>query len=152
MAESKIWEFNKGEWSEAYVFLKLLAEGRIYGADSKEEKNLSTYIDILNLLKFEKNKTFDGKTSYVATYTGSGESANTYVFPNIAPLITTCINEKKEGKQDPDWNKVVLIPVLAEIDSNNNITSIRSNLNMESACLVGGEKNPIKMQILYTTF
>ena len=101
---------------------------------------------------FEKNKTFDGKTSYVATYTGSGESANTYVFPNIAPLITTCINEKKQGKNDADWNKVVLIPVKAEIDSNNNITSIKSNLNMESACLVGGEKNPIKMQILYTTF
>ena len=62
MAESKIWEFNKGEWSEAYVFLKLLAEGRIYGADSKEEKNLSTYIDILNLLKFEKNMVTSGNT------------------------------------------------------------------------------------------
>jgi hypothetical protein len=65
--ESKIWKFNKGEWSEAYVFLKLLADGRIYGADNNEEKNLSTYIDILNLLKFEKKKTF----KFVRTGEGS---------------------------------------------------------------------------------
>jgi hypothetical protein len=25
-------------------------------------------------------------------------------------------------------------------------------LDMESACLMGGEKNPLKMQLLYTTF
>ena len=101
---------------------------------------------------FEKNKTFDGLTSFIATYTSSGEEANRYVFPNIASLITTCINEKKEGKQDEDWNKVVLIPVKTETDSNNNIIGVKSNLDMESACLVGGEKNPIKMQVLYTTF
>ena len=101
---------------------------------------------------FEKNKTFDNETSFVATYTGSGETGNTYIFPNIASLIKTCINEKKQGKQDEDWNKIVLIPVKTEMDSNDNIISIKSNLDMESACLVGGEKNPIKIQILYTTF
>lgn len=101
---------------------------------------------------FEKNKTFDDETSFVATYTGSGETGNTYMFPNIASLIKTCINEKKQGKQDEDWNKIVLIPVKTELDSNDNIISIKSNLDMESACLVGGEKNPIKIQILYTTF
>ena len=101
---------------------------------------------------FEKNKTYDGTTSYIATYTSVGETANTYAYANIAPLIQTCINEKKEGKQDEDWDKVVLIPVKTELDSNNNITSIKSNLDMESACLVGGEKTPIKVQVLYTTF
>lgn len=101
---------------------------------------------------FEKNETFDGITSYIATYSGSGETANTYAFTNIAPLITACINEKKEGKQDEDWNKVVLIPVKTESDSNGSITGIKSNLDMESSRLKGGEKNPIKLQILYTTF
>ena len=101
---------------------------------------------------FEKNKTYDGLTSYLATYSGSSASANTYSFPNIAPLITTCINEKKAGKQDEDWNKVVLIPVKTETDSQNSIIGVKSNLDMESSRLKGGEKEPIKLQILYTTF
>ena len=101
---------------------------------------------------FEKNETFDGLTSFVASYTSSGDEANKYSFPNIASLITACINEKKQGKHDEDWNKVVLIPVKAEMDSNNNIIGVKSNLDMESACLIGGEKDPIKIQVLYTTF
>ena len=101
---------------------------------------------------FEKNETFDGLTSYLATYSGSGESANTYAFTNIAPLITTCMNEKKKGKQDKDWDKVVLIPVKPETDSSDNIIGVKSNLDMESTRLIGGENNPIKLQVLYTTF
>lgn len=101
---------------------------------------------------FEKNETYDGQTSFLATYTSSGESANTYAFTNISPLITKCINEKKEGKNDADWNKVVLIPVITETDSNGSIIGIKSNLSMESACLVGGEKSPLKMQVLFTSF
>ena len=101
---------------------------------------------------FEKNETVDGVTSFVASYTSAGEEANTYVYPNIASLVTECINEKKNGKQGPDWDKVVLIPIKTEVDSNGSVTSIKSNLDMESACLVGGEKNPIRVQVLYTTF
>lgn len=101
---------------------------------------------------FEKNETFDGLTSYLATYSSSGETANTYAFTNIAPLITVCMNEKKEGKQDKDWDKVVLIPVKPETDSSDNIIGVKSNLDMESSRLVGGENNPIKLQVLYTTF
>ena len=101
---------------------------------------------------FEKNKTFDGLTSFIAEYVGSSETANTYSFPNISSLITLCINEKKQGKNEADWNKVVLIPVKTETDSNGTIIGLKSNLDMESACLMGGENHPLKMQILYTTF
>ena len=101
---------------------------------------------------FEKNKTFDGMTSYLATYSPSGATANTYAFTNIASLITTCINEKKEGKQDKDWDKVVLIPVKAETDASDQIIGVKSNLDMESSRLLGGENHPIKLQVLYTTF
>ena len=101
---------------------------------------------------FEKNKLSDNETSFLAQFVSSGEYANTYSFNNIAPLITYCMNEKAQGKADKDWDKVVLIPVQVAMDSNDNITSISSNLSMESACLVGGEKNPLKMQILFTTF
>jgi len=101
---------------------------------------------------FEKNKTFDNKTSFLAQYSGSGESANTYSYTNIGPLIAYCMAEKAQGKQDEDWNKVVLIPVKTETDSNNNIIGVKSNLDMESARLVGGEKSPLKMQVLYTIY
>lgn len=101
---------------------------------------------------FEKNKLYDNLTSYLAEYVGSGEAANTYSFNNIASLVTHCINEKKSGKINEDWDKVVLIPVKVEMDASSNITGVKSNLDMESACLKGGEKDKIQMQVLYTTF
>lgn len=100
---------------------------------------------------FEKNKTYDNKQSFLATYVSSGESANTYSFTNIAPLISLCLAEKAKGTQDDDWNKVVLIPVKTETDSSGNIIGIKSNLDMESACLIGGN-TPLKLQVLFTTF
>jgi hypothetical protein len=101
---------------------------------------------------FEKNETYNGKTSFIAEYVSSSANANAYSFPNISSLIAQCINEKKAGKNNGDWNKVVLIPVKTETDSNGSIIGLKSNLDMESACLVGGKKNPIQMQILYTKF
>ncbi|MBQ8887921.1 MAG: DUF4270 domain-containing protein [Bacteroidaceae bacterium] len=102
---------------------------------------------------FENNSIYDGKTSFIAQYVSSGESANTYSFTNIAPLISYCMNEKKNGTVTDDWNKVVLIPVKVETDSNSSIISIKSNLDMESARLkIGTEDNPLTLQVLYTTF
>lgn len=101
---------------------------------------------------FEKNKLYDGQTSFLAKYVSSGASGNTYSFTNIAPLVTYCINEKKKGEIKEDWDKVVLIPVKVETDASENITGVKSNLDMESASLKGGEKEQIKLQVLYTTF
>lgn len=101
---------------------------------------------------FEKNKLYDSQTSFLAQYVSSGASGNTYSFTNIAPLITYCINEKKNGLHKEDWDKVVLIPVKVETDASSNIIGVKSNLDMESAVLKGGEKDQIKMQVLYTTF
>lgn len=50
-----VWEFNKGEWTEAYVFLRLLGDGRIYGASANLVKDDRTYIDIINLIRDEPN-------------------------------------------------------------------------------------------------
>lgn len=44
------------------------------------------------------------------------------------------------------------IPVKVETDASENITGVKSNLDMESASLKGGEKEQIKLQVLYTTF
>lgn len=51
-----VWEFNRGEWTEAYVFLRLLGEGRIYGANTELVKDDTTYIDIVNVIRDEPDK------------------------------------------------------------------------------------------------
>lgn len=44
---------NKGEWSEFYVFLKLLGDGALFTADNKLKKNPNCYLDILNIIRQE---------------------------------------------------------------------------------------------------
>lgn len=46
---------NKGEWSEAYTFLKLLAEGRLYAADSKLQRIPGIYYPLIKILREESN-------------------------------------------------------------------------------------------------
>lgn len=105
---------------------------------------------------FENNQIPDNKTSYVSTY-----SSNKYSFSNIANLVTTCINEKKKGgtsdedweTKNPDWNKVVLIPVILNTDGNNNIIKVEHDLQMNSVRLKGGPKgNPIDLKVIYSRF
>jgi hypothetical protein len=45
--------FNKGEWSEVYTFLKLLADGRLYAADSNLNQISTIYYPILQILREE---------------------------------------------------------------------------------------------------
>lgn len=51
-----VWKFNRGEWTEAYVFLRLLGDGRIYSATSDLQKDNSTYIDIIKIIRDEPDK------------------------------------------------------------------------------------------------
>ena len=44
---------NKGEWSEAYVLLRLLAQGRMYAADENLEQIDSMYFPIIKILREE---------------------------------------------------------------------------------------------------
>ena len=50
-----MWEFNYGEWTEAYVFLRLLGNGRIYAADRNFTRDENVYINILNIIRHEKD-------------------------------------------------------------------------------------------------
>lgn len=129
-----------------------------YNEKSESPYSMSTPQYLLMVRKsemhsfFENNKTYDGKTSFLAEYVSSGESANTYAFTNIAPLLTYCMAEKESGKYTEDWNKVVLIPVDTELDSSGNVIGIKNSLKMQSTSLVGGKNHPIEMQVLFTTF
>lgn len=44
---------NKGEWSEVYVFLRLLEIGKLYAADANLNKIDSVFYDIINIIREE---------------------------------------------------------------------------------------------------
>ena len=46
---------NKGEWSELYVLVTLLAEGKLYQADYKLNKDLDNVYEIIKAYKSESD-------------------------------------------------------------------------------------------------
>lgn len=54
---SEIFSGNKGEWSEPYVLLKLLADGKIYLGDGKLNKLENLILPIINILREEQDGT-----------------------------------------------------------------------------------------------
>ncbi len=51
-----MWRYNRGEWSESYVFLKLLDEGVLYAADAELQKIDDIYYPIIKVLHQEFGK------------------------------------------------------------------------------------------------
>ncbi len=106
---------------------------------------------------FIKNKLNDDITSYSTTFT---QTSNEYAFNNISRLINYCANEYRQGTdsdpdweaKNPDWNKVVLIPISKTTDSNFGSTvAITHNHGMTSTRLRGG-KDPIAINIVTSKF
>lgn len=84
-----VWQFNRGEWTEAYVFMRLLGDGRIYGASSELTKDDSTYIDIINIIREEPDKMLiferfvDANIAYVKA-SKDGESIKVVTAPEFS--------------------------------------------------------------------
>lgn len=109
---------------------------------------------------FENHKVADGRTSYVTTF---NNARNCYTFNNIARLISYCKHEKAEGAKNeniseaeweakhPDWNKVLIIPVVASSNSQNVLTSVSHDMQMNSIKLVGGA-NKINLEVIYSKY
>ena len=106
---------------------------------------------------FLKNKLADSKTSFI---TGFTSSTNEYTFSNIASLIKACHREYQEGvennsnweAENPDWNKVVLIPVSTTEDSNNSIVKIMHDISISSVRLRGGTEYEIPIEVITSKF
>ena len=106
---------------------------------------------------FLKNKIADSKTSFITSFTSS---TNEYTFSNIANLIKICDKEQQDGlaenpnweAENPDWNKVVLIPVSTTLDSNNSIVKITHDISISSVRLRGGTEYEIPIQVVISKF
>lgn len=47
---------NRGEWSEAYVFLKLLADGKLYAADAQLDQIKTLFYPIIKIIRHENGR------------------------------------------------------------------------------------------------
>lgn len=106
---------------------------------------------------FLKNQLSDGETSFLASFTNS---SNEYIFSNIANLFKHCYKEYTEGVQkdseweakNPDWDKVVLIPVATTEDSNGNVVKIVHDISINSMRLRGGSEYQIPVEVVTSKF
>lgn len=139
----------------------------------QDDYQLGTPSELLMVRKQDYSDFFnEGRVSDdVTSYTTSFSSAyNTYTFNNISRLISHCRNEKitkaKEQeisqeeweRRNPDWNKVLLIPVVTSSSSVNTSgtsssvqVSVNHDMSLTSIRLVGGDTK-IDMQVVYSKF
>lgn len=118
-----------------------------------------------NLKSFFFNRDVaDAKTSYTTSFDAT---YNTYTFANLSRLLSFLHREKVEGMANqgltseqwnatyPDWNKVVVTPVV--VKSNSTSTGVSSQISvthdfsLTSARLLGGA-TPLTMQVVYSSY
>lgn len=118
---------------------------------------------------FENHDLPDGRTTFVSSYS---EDYNSYTFSNIANMISYMkltrdteagvedddSDEERDEKrkaweeENPDWNKVLLVPVVTQSSSSGSYTKVNNDFSLSSTKLAGGENTPIQMTIIYSTF
>ena len=98
---------------------------------------------------FEKYQVCDNKSSYIANFNAS---TNSYDFNNVSQLLRLMMQEKHNGKATENYDKVLIIPVEATYDSNNNLVKICHDFSMTSSRLVGGKNDRIKMNVIYSRY
>ena len=105
---------------------------------------------------FENNQNADNQTSFLASY---DSSSNTYTFSSLNRLISYIFSEMRNSESRPaDWNKLLLIPVQVERESENTNSSTQAqiiglshDLEVNSARLFkGNDDNPLQVTVIYT--
>ena len=109
---------------------------------------------------FENNNIDNNKTAYITSWTNSGD--NSYIFSNIASLVTAMKNVDK-AKRSTNWNKIVLIPVEVSTTSTYSsytgqtstvTTKVANDMSLTSTRLAKGtsQNSPIKLSVIYSRF
>lgn len=100
---------------------------------------------------FEEQKVPDNLTSYYTTL-----SNNQYTYSNITNLVNTLRRQRRDNPdydKDPDWNKVVLVPItrVTQTTSSNTVITVRvlHDLSLNFAKL---KKEDIKLSIIYSKY
>ena len=112
---------------------------------------------------FENKDVPNYRTTFIATYS---KTSNSYTFGNVGQLIKHIYESMPADKaqrevwkaQNPDWDKVAIIPVTAGYTTYNSstiVSSISHDMSLSSTRLLGGEgsdEGEITMYVLYSSF
>ncbi len=101
---------------------------------------------------FEKYQLADNVTSYLAEFQSN---TNTYEFSNIAKLLSTILNEKKQGRATANADKVLLIPVeptYVTYSGSKVLVKLVHDFSLTSTKLVGGANDRVKLNIIYSSY
>ncbi len=91
---------NKGEWSEIYVFLRLLAVGKLFAADENLNKMDSVFYDVLKILRDEDR----GKLEF--NY-NKAENTVSVVKENLSVPVLTMPADKFRQEADYLYDRIV---------------------------------------------
>lgn len=94
--------YNKGEWSEAYAFIKLIGDGEVYAADEKLDKIEDKYYPILKVFRDEINTFYEtdkekGSINIINYEKNITNSIDSKVFLEMAELTLNRI-KNAEGR------------------------------------------------------
>ena len=108
---------------------------------------------------FENEKTYDYTSAFVADL-----SSNSYSFSNIGNLIHLMYQNKFAGEladpewlqKNPNWNKVVIVPIASTsvtvTTSASIVYSLSNEMGLSSTQLEGGPNSPIEVKVIYAKF
>ncbi|HOA81119.1 MAG TPA: HpaII family restriction endonuclease [Defluviitaleaceae bacterium] len=93
---------NKGEWSEVYVFLKLLADGKLYAADAALNKIPKIYYQIIKILRDNWEYLRNGEIKVVDQLGNVHLKIPISDFVSYAELLLSKIRESKGAFAVPE--------------------------------------------------
>ncbi|MED1608075.1 HpaII family restriction endonuclease [Cytobacillus kochii] len=101
-------KYNKGEWSEFYVFLHTLASGKLYAADSNMNKVSDVYYKILSSIKRNVEYKRDTSTSQIIfEYDGLQVTIPIKTFEDMESIIIEKIKVGKGTFCIPEINSLI---------------------------------------------
>lgn len=155
---------------------------RRYVAEEQSSNLLSPPSHLLLIRKghvdefFASKKLPDNETSFLCEYNAS---TNAYTFNNIAPLVTF-LREQRDNEAgilptdnelqrqekwakweaiNPDWDKLELLPVIADYTTVQNyyntskvLIGVRNDYNMRSVRLEGSRNGEVMLNVIYSRF
>ena len=77
---------NKGEWSEPYVAIRILGEGKLYLSDENGNKNNNEWMDVLELIRNET-------ASRIVTYKYNAPELIVDIYVNEKLVVSIPANE-----------------------------------------------------------
>ena len=143
-----MWEFNRGEWTEAYVFLRLLGDGRIYGASAELVKDELTYIDIINIIRDEPDKCIiferfiKDEVAYVQSIKGD-EKLKIITAPELTEKASFLYEQIKKVTAG---DRKIVVPEIQDYLEGLSIDSPKANLSERAKEMYGA-----KTDIIVTT-